>query len=544
VRIYPNILPDQKSAVSGSERWFHELVARCELDDRYMAFHSLGLSHHSQKYVGEIDFAFLTPHGILTVEIKGGVISCEDRVWYARDPYGEKVRKLPESPFSQAIQNMYELKDDLVRHTSFRYLKDLLGCGVVFPGCAFDMDGQDVTNEILFDSRTMKMADPVAHIVKKLQIHWGAKLNNGLTVIDPETRTQLERWLKPAFYGVKSLRSDRKARESSMLALLDFQLNFIRSALDNQRILCEGGAGTGKTLIGIEFLRIQKELGACSSPLLLAPQNVCSRLTWTHPELKTWPHERLSELPENGSDLIVVDESQDLMNENDFGQLNFILEGNLDKGKWLFLLDPLNQIGVKGDFDQGWYDILLEMGMKLKLERNVRNTKEIISATLRLTGRDIGVEGTGSGSKIKWIAYDDEDQRKSVLTDLIDELVRQDVRLNEVALIGKAASFTEHGTASDLSESGRKVEDLTPDSLEKNSLEGIVYSNYAEAKGLEFPCVVLDLGEFGAEAFEAPEFYVGMTRATHNLFLLHPNSLKAAIKSTSRKNRPSNPETK
>ena len=80
MRIYPNILPDQKSAVSGSERWFHELVARCELDDRYMAFHSLGLSHHSQKYVGEIDFAFLTPHGILTVEIKGGVISCEDRV--------------------------------------------------------------------------------------------------------------------------------------------------------------------------------------------------------------------------------------------------------------------------------------------------------------------------------------------------------------------------------------------------------------------------------------------------------------------------------
>ena len=99
--------------------------------------HSLGLSHHSQKYVGEIDFAFLTPHGILTVEIKGGVISCEDRVWYARDTYGNKVRKLPESPFKQAIQNMYELKDDLVHDTSFRYLNDLLGCGVVFPGCAF-----------------------------------------------------------------------------------------------------------------------------------------------------------------------------------------------------------------------------------------------------------------------------------------------------------------------------------------------------------------------------------------------------------------------
>ena len=189
------------------------------------------------------------------------------------------------------------------------------------------------------------------------------------------------------------------------------------------------------------------------------------------------------------------------MNENDFNQLNFILKGNLDKGKWLFLLDPLNQAGVKGNFDQEWYDLLLEMGMKLKLDTNVRNTKEIISATLRLTGRDIGVDGTGRGSSIKWIAYDDEDQRKSALADLIDVLVREDVRQNEVALIGKAASFTEHGPATDLIESGRKVEDLTPDSLKKNSFEGIVYSNYAAAKGLEFPCVVLDLGEFGAEAF-------------------------------------------
>ena len=123
----------------------------------------------------------------------------------------------------------------------------------------------------------MKMADPVAHIVKKLQVHWGAKLDKGLTVIAPETRTQLERWLKPTFHGVKSLRSDRKARESKMIALLEFQLKFIRSALDNERILCEGGAGTGKTLIGIEYLRIQTERGVCSSPLLLAPQNVCSR---------------------------------------------------------------------------------------------------------------------------------------------------------------------------------------------------------------------------------------------------------------------------
>lgn len=537
MRIYPDLLPSDRGAVSGSERWFHKLIIKSSLNHGYVAFHSLGLSNHSKKYIGEIDFAFLTPHGILTIEIKGGVISCEDRVWYTQKAFGGSKRSLPESPFNQARDNMYEFKDDLVQNTPFEYRKDLIGYGVVFPGCRFEVEGQDITKEILFDSRTMKRPDPVAYIINKLQSHWGDKLNKGPSVMRDDTRVQLEKWLKPTFFGVKSLRSDRKARESKMLELLDFQLKFIRSALGNERILCKGGAGTGKTLIGIEYIRILKGTGQCSRPLLIAPQNICSRLLGTHPEIETWPHELLHQVSENCADLIVVDESQDLMNQNDCNYLNKCLIGNLDQGKWLFLLDPLNQAGIKGSFDEDCYHLMVEWGTSLNLDTNVRNTTQIIKETLRLTGRDIGIEGTGTGSSPKWIEYDSNEQRKLKFSELVDDLVRQDLRLNEIAIIGEAKCATEHSASSDLLKLGHKVEDLNADSLENNSFEGIIYSNYAAAKGLEFHCVIIDFGELKDKAFDEPEIYVGLTRATHNVFFLYPKSLKPKIKNLSRRNR-------
>ena len=78
----------------------------------------------------------------------------------------------------------------------------------------------------------------------------------------------------------------------------------------------------------------------------------------------------------------------------------FLLEG-LANGRWVLLLDSNNQRGLVGRYDD---DAMAELRSyrptEISLRDNCRNTVEIVTATQRRTGADLGVTTAGHGLEV------------------------------------------------------------------------------------------------------------------------------------------------
>ena len=85
---------------------------RTELSDEWIVLHSLNLGAGERRGELEADFVLLHARGRLTLELKGGTITCEEGTWYSRNPNG-RFRIKP--PFHQAKTNAHEVHEHLKR---------------------------------------------------------------------------------------------------------------------------------------------------------------------------------------------------------------------------------------------------------------------------------------------------------------------------------------------------------------------------------------------------------------------------------------------
>ena len=104
------------SVQSSAERRVFELLKTDPETAGWTVLHSLGLARRPTGPYGEIDFVIVIPHeGILCLEVKGGRLSCEGGSWRTEDRYG-RVTELKKSPFAQARDSMFALRDLIVGH--------------------------------------------------------------------------------------------------------------------------------------------------------------------------------------------------------------------------------------------------------------------------------------------------------------------------------------------------------------------------------------------------------------------------------------------
>ena len=102
--------------VSSAERRVFHLLATDPDTNGWTVLHSLGLARRTTGPYGEIDFVVIIPHeGILSLEIKGGRVSCENGVWRTMDRYGN-IAVLSKSPFMQARDSMFALRANIIDH--------------------------------------------------------------------------------------------------------------------------------------------------------------------------------------------------------------------------------------------------------------------------------------------------------------------------------------------------------------------------------------------------------------------------------------------
>ena len=500
------------------------------------AVHSLDLPNHAYKLVGEADFVVVSPHGVLVLEVKGGGISFSEvsGCFVTTDRNGCQ-HELAENPFQQAYSAMFAIRDivrqrlgdDVVDKVSF-------GAAVAFPETewrkAFREPGApppppDLPDEALIDRDDFAGHDDPGRALARAQAFWRAKKPHTQD-LTPARIAEVRRALRPAFELAPCLGWRIERLESSFVAFTEDQCEKLDVLEDNSHVIIIGGAGTGKTFLALETAKRHARSGeqvalVVSSPVMRAFLEV--QLQGEAVPVLTLEGIREGAVgAEDTYDVLVVDEAQDAMNLEDLDQLESRLRGGFGGGTWRFFLDPNNQAGLVGSFEDEVYEWVLSMATLMRLKDNCRNTEEIVRQTQTYTGADLGVSGAGKGFPVEWASAETPEEEATALQEWTDALVARGVHRHEFAFISplplaaSAVSLLPRRWTADIAVLDKSQPCRQPDKA--------VFASPGDFKGLEATYVALvDYSEDDIRAV-AP-LYVGMTRARA---LLWVNATSAA----------------
>jgi hypothetical protein len=504
---------------SGERRVFDRLRSAFDHDGGpdLTAFHSLNLTRHACKRFGEIDFVIVGRPGVLVLEVKGGGISCHDGVWYSTDRAGRKNR-LKESPFRQAEWAMHGLRNRVDSALAPVDAPQLAwGYGVVFPDCDWSVSGAEWDPAMVADARSLRTME---RWLSGLFRYWRQRNQEKEQGAGDQAVDALKRFLRPEFDVGIPLHVTLDELEESVASLTEDQMGLLDIVDANPRVICTGGAGTGKTFLAMELAR---RWSASGRQVLLACQS---------PWLKRWLEKRFSMPGVTISvakavrtaarragivrfDALIVDEGQDLLDMEPLEKLDAVLAGGLEAGRWCFFHDLNNQAGYFGAPDPDALALLDSYSAaQVPLTRNCRNTRQILEQVQSLLGADMGVRGTGDGPDVACHDAADREESASVLAQEIERLTGPGgLSPSEITILSplpfreSAAALLPRALTADITELDEYVLlDFPP--------KRISFAQTKYFKGLENEAVILmDLPRPSAAAGAWPDHYVGMSRA-------------------------------
>ncbi len=549
-KMIPNHI-DQEDPRRNGERLVFKLFA----DDKVKgtAFYSMPQINHKHKMIGEVDFLYITQKGILCLEVKGGQeIIRRDRSWYSVNHHG--VKNEIKDPFKQAMDCMYALR----RYLADTYGKDspeanyLMGYGVVFPECIFTGKGNDLETSVVYDCRNNlvdfpKYLDSTLDYWARKEIEKHGRSSNGLSKAELQ---KLEELLRGDFSVVPSMNLEIQNAENQMLELTEEQYDILEEADENPRMIIQGGAGSGKTLLAVERARQliakgKKVLYVCYNRNVLkyVKKNVANQekacFTTYHSLLlnsldnTTWDMstEDISDaFLNNASDIVdkydclIVDEGQDLMLDVVWEVLDKYIVNGLSEGNWLVFLDPNQNIFSNSEQFEYSLKYLREMYAPSyrKLNKNCRNTEQIGRRTsivsivpslkyMRISGPNV-VTRSYKDNFIELIKKDIASFLASGgSTKDIVILSRRRLENSEIKNVGKIA--------------GHNIKEIHD--LDEYDSKCLNYYTIQSFKGLEAKVVFL-IDIDGFESLKDRQLnYTGMSRAKILLYMYYNEELKS-----------------
>jgi hypothetical protein len=535
--------------------------------------HSLALARHTTKRRGEIDFVLLSGKGIFVLEVKGGRISREGGVWRFADRYGAITEK-SESPFDQAGGAMFALEEDIRRHfhNDDRFSRLLFGFGVMFPDIVFNVTGTEADYRQVYDARDRR--EPITRFVDRLAAYWReCDSYNRFAPTEKHIETLVD-FLRGDFDLVPPLTIQAEAIAEQILSLEKEQYAVLDTLdhLPRPRIIIQGGAGTGKTLLAVEatkrearkpgsdvlllcynrllatFLESKLNTGIReggkvtvrsiysllnevieSSSLAKAFKRKCEMADQTTIYRKLFPEYSILALIETKVTpfrTLIVDEAQDIMKQELLDALDYFVEGGLEAGHWCFFCDTNNQASVFGIFDRAALFRLMSFGQVIILPTNRRNTKPIAEETAMLSLPAVRSTAIVDGIPVRYGWFEKPDAQSSALTRILRQLLSEGIAPSRITVL-----------------SPRKAEDCCASSVteppvvlldEQNIWEvatglchSISYCSVSSFKGLENDFIVLTDIENLDSGWWKSVMYVGMSRARIGLYLLLNQTLKA-----------------
>jgi hypothetical protein len=419
--------PDMFGRVtSAAERRVADLLAQVDLGVPATCFYSVRIPVHEYKRMSEVDFVVVWDDTVLAIEVKGGRIGRRDGLWTFTNRYGE-VNTKREGPFDQASSGMNALQDRLMDRLP--NLDVAFGFMVITPDQELDRDVEWEPQQHA-GIRSMSVTG-LTRALRGARSFWHERLRRR---VHGDAYSKLLGVLRPDFDRIPGLAAQVMGLEEEYLRLADRQYDLLIGAERNDRIVCTGGAGSGKTLLAVETaVRAaadgRRVLLTCRSVRLAAVLR--QRLAGTDVVCGT-PDQLNGAAP---AEILVVDEAQDVMDVETLLLLDGLVEGGWARGRWRIFCDPNNQANVDGVFDRQAYLELKEGAVEITLPYNCRNTSQVVRQTQLVTGADLGVARAGEGPPVDYVEYDDDDQAADLLDTRLRQLRDQGVDLDDVAVV-------------------------------------------------------------------------------------------------------------
>jgi hypothetical protein len=579
------IPPHWHDTTPRSEQRVFSLLQNDPQTDDWVVLHSLNIKQSGTRPYGEVDFVVLIPGaGVFCLEVKGGRVACKDGAWTTTDASGATF-PLKRSPFSQAQGGMHEvrrsLEERLARAPDF--YKVPFGYAVIFTDV--EAPPPDIGTEpwevIDHHSLTTGLA---GHLLRAAK-HQRARHHLQSSPAEPQSPLlrKMRDALRPDFDMIVARGTVVSDSERRLLRLTEEQYQLLDLLGGNARCLFEGAAGTGKTLLALEFARRCARSGdrvllICFNRLLgdwfaneirvtatgmdvtagrfykcLRAAIVASAIAgeFQAAEQQSQDSELFDtlyplygqlalEASDNRFDVIVMDEAQDLVRPPVLDLLDVWLKGGLRDGRWAFFGDFHRQAiygnGCPEDVHQlisakcGFY-------ARASLKQNCRNTRRIGEETALLSGFEAPPYRMGQvdGAPVDYLDYTDGESQVSALEKVLSRLATEPgIAPDDVVILSRHR--LEQSAAGKLVDSAlfriRSAEQSAP---KDGRIPTFRFATAQAFKGMESKVVVLcDVERIDGDD-DHSLLYVAMSRARSLLTVLLHVRTKAAVREAFRK---------
>lgn len=514
------------------------------LSDDYRVFFSIDWTgkeaiHGSQDY--ECDFIVFHPDkGILVIEVKGGGIRYDGKydLWESKNNKGSFKIK---NPISQALKNKHALKKYIFEKFEQQYGKRT---HLKMAHCVWFIDTD--YNEGVF---------PRGHkdiILDRSSVH---NLNNDIAKayafyedenksrsIPKEDYQKIMALMLPSGELKQSIVKNLEYGEIEIFDLTQEQLKLLKSMRKQKKVFITGGAGTGKTLLGLEKAKEEanegrKVLYTCYSrpvaesleknnpienvtimnfhklcheygkeigkgDLFEMKSNYTSADFWNYTSIEIL-EEAIITLGESCQfDTIIVDEVQDF-SPTWLNCITNTLIKDVNNGCIYLLGDKSQTIFEREDFEKETKDFFV-----FELFENLRNTKQIFDCYDTFTKNGCEAHGP-NGDSVHFINTNENNIEKSI-TKEINKLVSQKIALSDITILSG-------------SHPNKCLKGLVDDNkytLDVNDNKKVLLSTIHSFKGLENKVIILSNIDKIRDEHKKELLYVACSRAKHILIVI------------------------
>lgn len=548
--------------ISNAERKLFKMISEVEGLENWYCMHSLGLSEHMTKREGEIDFLLVGPAGIFVIEVKGGRVRRENGIWKFTDRYG-RVSEKRESPFTQARSAMYSLRSNLSRQFGNSINQYLFGYGVALPDIEFTQQSPEWDLETVFDIRDNKL--PFSEYLDRLSGNWKKRQRYAKQLTKKEI-SEIVGYLRGDFETASPISLDIYDTESEIIKLTDEQLTCLDAMAENPRVVFQGGAGTGKTLLAVEQARRNDALGIrtlllCYNKFLAAylrehvnahgmsknitVDTVHGFLYETIREAGKEQELRNEDVLNNNNKLynelypalfkqtfkgpkyqsLIVDEAQDVLTSSYVDCLDIVIEDGIEDGNWYLFLDPENQKNIFRHLDDSVLKSIKAQSVTYSLSINCRNTKPIALQTEIISGINTAKVKKIEGMPVKYIWYDNEVEQAVKVSETVNRFLAEGVSEKDITILSPK-KYSKSLSGSGRLRLDKPLHELKPGE-HRSDTSGIGCGTIQSYKGLEASVIILTDIEELDEDWNRIVNYVGFTRARSALVVSISKSLKA-----------------
>ena len=528
----------KRKHVPSEEKFFN--ACRDQLSDKYHVFFSVRWysEENGKRIDSECDFLIFNPdYGFLCVECKGGkgiYVENEDNdeTWYLEE-YDED-RKLRCSPYKQAEESMRFFKRYYEDELEIAY-PGIYGNVVVFPNFV-------VSSPITVESPLALTID--AEDMENLQTriieifrYFNVKKGGRASFMAPDAQKKFI-----------SLINKRVALSIAAGALIEDKEREIAEINQTQDVVIDllshyprafiiGGAGTGKTWIGIKKIkrcltegkrplylcynqtlaeRVQEHINSCAADVYSVEDlaiSLLGDLAINAPEVNGCKEysEMIGQLPAiKQYDLVIVDEAQDFTEDWAYCA-NLLVK---DNGSLYVFYDESQNVFSRNFGEKFFID-----GEPFVLRYNIRNTSNIYQYTLNRTA-------LGTDTLVNQIEGVEPDERrlnrKQAVISFIDSIINKLVNREGVAP-EKITILSNRGLDQSVLRDVYYVGGYPLVSLKNKSDSSIVFSTVEAFKGLESDIVIFINHTYKNEA-KTEEIksiqYTALTRARFYLYVI------------------------